>query len=162
MNKQLAGGRGPSARYKSSPDKDQSWFALRLAGLISGCLGLLGLGLPLLQINVEAFGFEVARMTMTIWNLADIAEVAGEAPSGIYLLTGVIAIGSIIDIVGVGRSVVLEYVGSIIQVGGIGYLVYNLWFGSVGFIGVEAIVTPEIGVFVLTIAAFCGLATFLL
>ena len=144
------------------PEMTGSPYGWRIGGLASGVLGLLGLVLPVVDVEVTAIGVQIATTTLTVWELADVAETAGHDPTGVYVLIGVIAIGSVVALLGAARSYRLAAIGVLLQVGGVGYLVYSLSFGRRAFLGIEATVYPEIGLFALLLAAGIGLLSLVL
>ena len=146
----------------TEPEMPGSPYGWRIGGLAAGVLGLLGLVLPVVELGVSAVGVQFATTTLTVWELADVAETAGHDPTNVYLLIAVIAIGSVVALLGAARSSRLAAIGVLLQVGGVGYLLYSLSFGRRAFLGIEATVNPEIGLFALLLAAGIGLLSLVL
>ena len=140
-----------------------SKFAWRAAAGVSGVLGIISLFFPIISVEAEAFGYDIASDELTLADLADLASSFGGSASDVYLLMALIGAGSIILLIGAVTQYVIAVIGSFVQSGGVGLLIYNLWsegaFSSMSALGAELSASPSIGLFGLIIASIVGLST---
>lgn len=124
----------------------------RVLGIIAGALGFLGLLFPIVRVDVGAFGIELTSATMTIWELADAIERVGDDPTVMYLIAALIAIGSLVVIVGALMDTRALIAGAILQTIGVLYFIAEIWIGDVTTVGLDVTASPQIGLVALILA----------
>lgn len=138
-------------------------YGWKIVAPLSGIISLVSLFLPVVSINASAFGFEIASSELTLLNIADMASTVGESPDGIYLIMAVIAVGALLSVISITVHYAVAVLGALVQTSGAGILLYSIYsegiFVSFNALGVEAGISPSIGLFGLIIASVLGLST---
>jgi hypothetical protein len=134
-------------------------IAWRVAGALGGVLGLGSLFQHYVRLTGSVAGIELVRDDLTLFDLVDLAERTDGDPESVQLLIVVIAIGSVLALVGAFVSASLAALGGIVQA------VAAAWFAlSISDIGgtVLGIASVEFsfetGFFVLVLAGLCSLS----
>lgn len=137
----------------------------RIAAAAGGAGGLGSLLLPYAYVTGGALGVDVTEGTYTLFQLAQLLEDAGEDPTMVYVLAGVIVVGSVMALIGAFVQHYLAAGGGVVQGGAAGAYWYGLaQEGSQEFLlGVGQMdASIEFGFFVLVAASVVSVSSILI
>lgn len=137
----------------------------RIAAATGGAGGLGSLLLPYAYVTGGALGVDLTEGTYTLFELARVVEDAGNDPTMIYVLAGVIVLGSAMALIGAFVQQYLAAAGGVVQGGAAGAFWYGLQQeGSRTFLAGlgQMDASVEVGFVVLVAAAVVSVASLLL
>lgn len=137
----------------------------RIAAAAGGAGGLGSLLLPYAHVSGGTLGVDVTEGTYTLFQLAQLMEDAGEDPTMIYVLVGVIVVGSLMALIGAFVQHYLAAGGGVVQGGAAGAYWYGITQeGSQEFLAGlgQMDASIEFGFFVLVAACVVAISSILI
>lgn len=134
----------------------------RIPALVGGGGGLASLALPYARVTGGVLGVDVQEETYTLLGLARLIEDTGNDPEMVYLLAGLVVLGSTVALVGAVVRSVVAAVGGLVQ----GVSATAFWYGATAegsrtfLYGLGQMdMTLEVGFFVLVAASVVSLSS---
>lgn len=134
----------------------------RFPALVGGVSGLASLALPYSRVTGGVLGVDVQEETYTLLGLARLLEDTGNDPEMVYLLAGLVVLGSTVALVGAVVRSVVAAIGGLVQ----GVSATAFWYGATAegsqtfLYGLGQMdMTLEVGFFVLVTASVVSLSS---
>jgi len=134
-------------------------IAWRVAGVLGGGLGLASLFQPYVRLSGSVGGVELVRDDLTLFDLVDLARETDGDPEAVQLLIALIAVASVLAVVGAVVSASLAALGGLVQSVAAGWFAFSMSDAGGTVLGVASVeFSFEIGFFVLVLGGLLSLS----